>query len=144
MKRLFIWTILVSVFLFPIIEVSASSIDCPDVNKLEQTSLEDKQEFLKALETIIPEMYGSDEDADKYGEWKIITATPFPKTVGVFRDDIYRRIAANYCGEDVSSKSWLARIYFPKWEGVSSSLSQGQLFLAKNEEQGWFVWFCYH
>lgn len=124
--------------------VHAQPETCPNVNELEKVTIDDKDDFLKALETIIPETYEKGDMADKYSEWRIRTALPFPKTVGIETDEIYYEMAKNFCGNEVADKSWLARVYFPKWEGISVSASEGQIFVAKSKEKGWFVWFRYH
>jgi hypothetical protein len=50
-------------------------------------------------------------------------------------------MAKNFCGKEIADRSWLVRVYFPKWEGKSASNLEGQIFLAKSKEKGWFVWF---
>lgn len=124
--------------------VSAGSVECPEPGNLEKTSVKNEKELRKALETIIPKVYEHGDDADMYSEWKIITVTPFPKTVGDKQNEVYYEMAINFCGKEVAEKSWLARIHFPKWEGQSASNSEGQIFVAKNKDEGWFVWFRYH
>ncbi|MEE3952767.1 hypothetical protein [Peribacillus frigoritolerans] len=51
-------------------------------------------------------------------------------------------MAKTFCGKEIAEKSWLVRLDFPKAPGAN--LAQGQIFLAKSKEKGWFVWFRYH
>ncbi|QOY34670.1 hypothetical protein AWH56_018350 [Anaerobacillus isosaccharinicus] len=143
MKKLLI---LIFIFLFFSIPISvyAQPEKCPDVSDLEDVTVEGRAEFLKALETLIPLTYEKGELAEFYSDWKVITALPFPKTVGREKDEGYYGMAKNFCGKEVADKSWLARIYFPKWEGISASSLEGQIFVAKSKEKGWYVWFRYH
>lgn len=115
---------------------------CPNSQELEE--VQDHEEFLRALQTVVPETYQKGELAEMYTDWRVITALPFPKTVGREQDEIYYEMAKNFCGKEVAEKSWLARLYFPKWEGTSVSALEGQIFVAKSQQQGWFVWFQYH
>ncbi|WP_251025479.1 MULTISPECIES: hypothetical protein [unclassified Bacillus (in: firmicutes)] len=51
-------------------------------------------------------------------------------------------MAKTFCSKEIAEKSWLIRLDFPKATGAN--LGQGQIFLAKSKEKGWFVWFQYH
>ncbi len=124
--------------------VNAQPAKCPNLNELEDTNIEDRDEILKALETLVPLTYETGELAEMYTQWKVITAVPFPNTVGNAKDESYYGMAKNFCGEEIANKSWLVRLYFPKFEGISASALEGQIFVAKSKEQGWFVWFRYH
>ena len=120
-----------------------SDVKCPDVKQLEKTSMKDKEELLKALKEIVPATYQKGEHGEMFSEWEVITALPFPKTAEK-KDAVYDEMAKNFCGEAVAEQSWLVRLYFPKWEGKSASALEGQIFIAKDKEDGWFVWFRYH
>ncbi|WP_245799121.1 hypothetical protein [Virgibacillus siamensis] len=144
MKKMMIILLALMMFGIATDNVRASSVECPNPGDLEQTSVKNEKELRKALEKIIPKVYAQGDDADMYSEWKIITATPFPKTVGDKQNEVYYEMAINFCGTDVAAKSWLVRIHFPKLEGKSASNAEGQIFLAKSKEKGWFVWFRYH
>lgn len=125
--------------------VHAETLDCPEVSDLEETTEKDRQEFMEALEGFIKNIYISDDEyGHLYEEWEVITAKPFPDTESSAYDEIYYEMAKNFCGEEVANRSWLTRIYFPKWSGISASNLEGQLFVAKSKENGWFVWFRYH
>src|SRR5699024_9286170 len=113
-------------------------VRCPNAELLADTSIEDKDELLEALHTIIPNTYEEGEDAHLYYDWEIITALPFPETVGIEQEEVYYQMAKNFCGEDIADRSWLVRIHFPNWEGKSASASEGQIFLAKNNNDRWF------
>ncbi|WP_246206693.1 hypothetical protein [Virgibacillus ihumii] len=144
MKKIMLVTLALLLFGTTAGSVRAGSVECPEPSDLEETSMDDEKELRKALEKIIPKVYAQGDDADMYSEWKIITAKSFPKTVGDNHNEVYYEMAINFCGKDVAEKSWLVRIHFPKWEGKSASNAEGQIFLAKNKEKGWFVWFRYH
>ena len=119
--------------------------NCPRESNLVETSNEDREELTKALGTLIPETYiQGDENGEYYSDWSIITVTPLPMTIGSQKDDIYYEIAKNFCGKEVANKSWLIQMNFPQWEGVSASNTEGQIFVAKTKEKGWFVWYRYH
>ncbi|WP_244513499.1 hypothetical protein [Oceanobacillus limi] len=120
-------------------------VKCPTVDQLAETSLDDKDDLLEALEKIVPDTYGEGDYGNFYSEWEVKTAKPFPKTVGEEEEEAYYGMAKNFCDEEVANKSWLVKLYFPRWEGKSASALEGQIFLAKSKEKGdWFVWFRYH
>ncbi|MFC5605069.1 hypothetical protein [Sporosarcina koreensis] len=118
--------------------------ECPVLSELMQTSIKDRKEVIEALNTLIPKTYGTglDEYPGMYTEWNVVTAKPFPKTVGNKDEEDYFGMAKNFCGKEIAEKSWLVRLHFPKAPGAD--LAQGQIFIAKNKEKGWFVWFRYH
>jgi len=119
--------------------------DCPRESDLLQTSNDDREELTRALGTLIPETYiKGDENGDYYNEWSIITVTPLPMTIGSHTEDIYYEIAKNFCQKEVANKSWLIQLHFPKWDGVSTSNNEGEIFVAKSKEKGWYVWYRYH
>lgn len=144
MKKQIIIMFIISILTFSLLEMNAEAAECPKPSNLEKMSLKDKEEFLKALNTLVPVTYEKGEFAEKYTKWEVRAAIPFTDTVGNKQDEIYYAMAKNFCGKEVADKSWLARLYFPKWEGISASASEGQLFIAKSKEKGWFVWFRYH
>ncbi|PEJ59975.1 hypothetical protein CN601_00130 [Bacillus sp. AFS017336] len=117
--------------------------ECPVLSNLEKTSMKDQNEVIKALNSIIPKTYvASSDDPDIYTKWNVLTAKPFPKTVGVKEEEDYYGMAKYFCGKEIAEKSWLVRLDFPKAPGAS--IGQGQIFLAKDKKKGWFVWFRYH
>ncbi|WP_336060105.1 hypothetical protein [Peribacillus frigoritolerans] len=117
--------------------------ECPVLSELEKTSIKDKKEVIEVLNTLIPKTYGKlDDFPDIYTKWDVVTAKPFPKTVGNKDEEDYFGMAKTFCGKEVAGKSWIVHLDFPKAPGAS--LAQGQIFLAKNKEKGWFVWFRYH
>lgn len=105
-------------FSLPIIEAKAQPKKCPVLSELEKTSLMDRHELVEALNTLIP------------------------KTVGNKAEENYFGMAKTFCGKEIAEKSWLVRLNFPKAPGAD--LAQGQIFLSKSKEKGWFVWFRYH
>ncbi|MGV2448105.1 UNVERIFIED_CONTAM: hypothetical protein FO527_29375 [Bacillus sp. ATCC 13368] len=128
---------------FGSIQGYAQPKECPVLSELEKTSIKDKKEVIKVLNTLIPKTYGKlNEFPDIYTMWNVVTATPFPKTVGNKNEEDYFGMAKTFCGKEIAEKSWLVRLDFPKAPGAN--LAQGQIFLAKSKEKGWFVWFRYH
>ncbi|MFJ5771700.1 hypothetical protein [Psychrobacillus sp. NPDC093180] len=125
-------------------ESYAQPKNCPVLSELEVTSLQDKKEVIEALNTLIPKTYGTglDDFPYMYTKWNVVTAKPFINTVGNKVEEGYFGMAKTFCGKEIAEKSWLVRLDFPKAPGAD--LAQGQIFLAKSKEIGWFVWFRYH
>jgi hypothetical protein len=117
MKLLCFLVIIISFFSFTIIKAQAQPAECPKINEIEETTIRDKTDFLKALQTIVPDTYQKGDFTKFYTDWRVITATPFPLTVGKEKDGVYYGMAKNFCGKEVADRSWLVRLYFPKWEG---------------------------
>ncbi|WP_246938978.1 hypothetical protein [Bacillus pinisoli] len=143
MKMLTLMTITITSMISAPILGSAQPEKCPVLSELEATSIKDREEIIRALTTLIPKTYGTGLEGfpDLYTRWNIVTAKPFPKTVGN-EDEAYFGMAKTFCGKEIAEKSWLVRLDFPKAPGAN--LAQGQIFLAKSKEKGWFVWFRYH
>ena len=143
MKKLYALILIISLFTLVSFEVFAQPKKCPVLSEIEKTSLKDKKEVIEALNTLIPKTYGTglDDLPDIYTEWNVVTAKPFPNTVGHKEED-YFGMAKTFCGKEIAERSWLVRLNFPKAPGAD--LAQGQIFLAKSNEKGWFVWFQYH
>lgn len=146
MKKTACTTLLLIILFFSLVSLEsyAQSKKCPELSELEKTSLEDKKEVIEALNTLIPKTYGTglDDFPDMYTKWNVVTAKPFLNTVGNKEEEGYFGMAKTFCGKEIAEKSWLVRLDFPKSPGAD--LAQGQLFLAKSKEKGWFVWFRYH
>lgn len=143
-KRLFFLVMIISFFSFTTIKADAQPTECPVLSELEKTSIKDKKEVVEALNTLIPKTYGTglEDFPDIFTKWNVVTAKPFLKTVGNKEEEDYFGMAKTFCGKEIAEKSWLVRLDFPKAPGAN--LAQGQIFLAKNKEKGWFVWFRYH
>ena len=135
---------MILLFSFPIIEANAQPKKCPVLSELKKTSIKDRKEVIEALNTLIPKTYGTgiDDFPDMYTKSNVVTAKPFPKTIGNKEEKNYFGMAKTFCGKEIAEKSWLVRLDFPKAPGAD--LAQGQIFLAKSKEKGWFVWFRYH
>ncbi|MEG9295053.1 hypothetical protein V6B33_01210 [Mangrovibacillus sp. Mu-81] len=144
MKALTLSLFAISFFTLGSVEVHAQSNDCPVLSELEQTSIQDTKEVIGALNSLIPKTYGTgiDDFPGIYTKWSIVTAKPFPETVGNKEEEVYFGMAKSFCGKEIAEMSWLVRLEFPQAPGAS--LAQGQIFLAKSKEKGWFVWFQYH
>ena len=141
---MYVLILIISLFTLVSFEAYAQPENCPVLSELEKTSLKDKKEVVEALNTLIPKTYGTglDDLPDLYTKWNVVTAKPFPKTVGNKIEEGYFGMAKTFCGKEIAEKSWLVRLDFPKAPGAD--LAQGQIFLAKSKEKGWFVWFRYH
>ena len=155
MKKSFLTLILIGVVIISIsFVVNADSDktssetkveDCPEASDLVDTSIYDRDEVVETLQTLIPETYiKGDEYGEYYSEWSIIIARPLPMTIDDIENDVYFEIAKNFCGKEVANKSWVIKMNFPKWKGVSDSNMEGQIFLAKNKDKGWYMWYRYH
>jgi len=141
---MYVLILIMSLFTFVSFEAYAQPKNCPVLSELEKISLKDKKEVIEALNTLIPKTYGTglEDLPDLYTKWNVVTAKPFPKTVGNKIEEGYFGMAKTFCGKEIAEKSWLVRLDFPKAPGAD--LAQGQIFLAKSKEKGWFVWFRYH
>jgi len=155
MKKPFLILMLISVVIISIsFAVNADSDttssekkveDCPEASDLLDTTIYDRDVVVETLKTLIPETYiNGDEYGEYYSDWSIITARPLPMTIGDSVNDVYFEIAKNFCGKEVANKSWLIRLNFPKWEGVSDSNMESQIFMAKSKDKGWYLWYRYH
>jgi hypothetical protein len=144
MRMLTMIIITISILFFSSFQGYAQPKECPVLSELEQTTIKDKKEVIEALNTLIPKTYGTgiDDFPDIYTKWNIVTAKPFPNTVGNKEEEGYFGMAKTFCGKEIAEKSWLVRLDFPKAPGAN--LAQGQIFLAKSKEKGWLVWFQYH
>ncbi len=102
--------------------------NCPVLSDLEKTSLEDKKEVIKVLNTLIPKTYGIgiDDFLDMYTKWNVVTAKPFLNTVDNKEERAYFGMAKTFCGKEIAEKSWLVRLDFLKASGAD--LVQGQIF----------------
>ncbi|WP_085991254.1 hypothetical protein [Oceanobacillus senegalensis] len=143
MKKIAIILTLILFIFVPNQIYAQPDIKCPNAKQLKETSIKEKDELRKALEQIVPDTYEKGELGDMFSEWEILTALPFQDTVSS-KDEVYYKMAKTFCGETIANKSWLVRLYFPKWEGKSASALEGQIFLAQNKDDEWFVWFRYH
>ncbi|MEH7454180.1 hypothetical protein [Gottfriedia acidiceleris] len=144
MKMKFLLMVTIVMWSLGSIQVHAQPTKCPVLSDLDKTSMKNQKEVIEVLNTLIPKTYGTglEDLPDIYTKWNVVTAKPFPKTVGVKEEEDYFGMAKHFCGKEIAEKSWLVRLDFPKAPGAN--LAQGQIFLAKSKENGWFVWFRYH
>lgn len=143
-KLLYVLILILILFTLVSLESYAQPKNCPVLSDLEKTSLKDKKRVIDVLNTLIPKTYGIgiDDFPDMYTKWNVVSAKPFPNTVDNIEEEVYFEMAKTFCGKEIAEKSWLVRLEFPKAPGAD--LAQGQIFLAKSKEKGWFVWFQYH
>ncbi len=138
---------MVGMFLFASIIVTSNTSyaqqkECPDAHTLEVVSIENIPEVEKALRVLVPIAYEVGEFPELYSEWEVVTLKPFPRTVGKSEEENYYGMAKYFCGEEVADRSWFVRLHFLKVK--ADSRNQGQIFIAKKEKSGWFVWFKNH
>jgi hypothetical protein len=120
----------------------AQPAECPDPNDLMEVPMEEVNQVLDALKHVVPISYEIGEFPEYYSKWELVTIKPFPLTVKNSDERDYYEMAKNFCGKEVAERSWLVRLHFPRVKAASAS--QGQIFLAKKKNSGWFVWFKYH
>lgn len=135
MKKIVI-SLLTLFILFPYQIGAQANVECPSVDQLEATSLHNKDELIQALEKIVPSTFGESDYGNHFSEWEVVTAQPLNKEA-----EKEYKMSTNYCGQAVADKSWLVTLHFPRWEGKSETATKGQIFLAKNKDDGWFVWY---
>ncbi|MGE7674556.1 hypothetical protein ACQKMV_13380 [Lysinibacillus sp. NPDC094403] len=122
MKKLYALILIISLFTFVSFESYAEPKNCPVLSDLEKTSLKDKKDVIEALNTLIPETYGIgiDDFPDMYTKWNVVSAKPFPNTIGNKEEEAYFGMAKTFCGKEIAEKSWLVRLDFPKAPGASN------------------------
>ncbi|WP_453991876.1 hypothetical protein [Bacillus nitroreducens] len=135
MKKIVI-SLLSLTFLFPFKVGAQATVECPNVSQLENTSTENKDELIKALETIIPRTFGESDYGNHFGEWEVVAAEPLDETLTK-----EYQMSSKYCGQDVADKSWVVDLHFPRWEGKSEIATKSQIFVSKSKENGWFIWY---
>lgn len=115
--------------------VSEQSESCPNVADLVNPGPHAAKEIRAALPKLIRKTYGNDP---RYRVWEVkrMISLADPES------SPYSDMAKQQCGEEVAERSWLVELFFPKFL-PSSSLSQGQIFVAKTKK-GWMVWYRYH
>jgi hypothetical protein len=120
LKTLGLLLFIMSFFTLGSFEVHAQPKECPVLSELEQTSIKNRNEVIEALNTLIPKTYGNgiDNFPDIYTTWNVVSAKPFPKTVGN-KEEAYFGMAKTFCGKEIAKKSWLVRLDFPKAPGAT-------------------------
>ncbi|WP_391208485.1 hypothetical protein [Psychrobacillus sp. L4] len=111
---------------------------CPNTEILLKTTEKDKDELVKALNGIIPKVYGS---SLVYKEWRIEVIKPMPLLTGF--EENYYKMAINFCGKRVAGHSWFVRLRFPRLLPAQSA-SLRELYVVKDKYNKWFPWFQYH
>lgn len=120
----------------------AQPLECPNPKDLLEVPVEEVNQVIDSLKVFVPTLYEVGEFPEYYSKWDLITVKPFPLTVKNSEERDYYEMAKNFCGKEVADRSWLVRLHFPRVKAASAS--QGQIFLAKKKNSGWFVWFKYH
>lgn len=128
-----------ALLLFLFYPYSARANSCPNPNELQDTTLDEQEELLQALHSLVPEIFRG----DVFVNWEVMSATPFPMTIGKQEESPFFEWAKQMCGGQVTEKSWLVRLYFPTLADLRSHFSERQLFVAKNQQNDWFVWYQY-
>ncbi len=124
------------VILFPFQVGAQARVECPSVSLLEDISNTNKDELIQALETIIPRTFGESDYGNHFSDWEVVTAQPLDEKVAK-----EYQMSTKYCGQEVADKSWLVTLHFPRWEGKSDIAADGQIFVSKSKDNGWFVWY---
>jgi hypothetical protein len=120
----------------------AQPVECPNAKDLVIVPVEEVNQVIDSLKVLVPTLYEVGEFPEYYSKWELVTIKPFPLTVKNSDERDYYEMAKNFCGKKVADRSWLVRLHFPRVKAASAS--QGQIFLAKKKNSGWFVWFKYH
>lgn len=89
MKKSVVFTLLLLLLNPASISVSAQPKECAKLDKLEDTSIKDKNDVVSALKTLIPEAYEVGIYPDIYSQWKVFSALPFLYVGGNEEDDEY-------------------------------------------------------
>ncbi|MDG4655344.1 hypothetical protein P6P90_03700 [Ectobacillus antri] len=127
------------IFMFPTVSLGdILGSECPKSENLVRTTDKDKDELVKALNEIIPKVYGA---SPEYKEWKIEIIEPMPSLTGF--EENYYKMAINFCGKEVADHSWFVRLRFPRLLPAQSA-SLGELYIVKDKNNNWFAWFQYH
>lgn len=107
--------------------------NCPNTNTFAETSINNKNELLMKLNEIVPIAY-----PDKmYKEWNVLEIEPL-----INYDKEYYKMVKKLCNKEVAENSWLVELEFPKFL-PSASASTGIMFVVKDKEKGWYVWYTY-
>lgn len=77
-----------------------------------------------------------------YKEWKVSEMVPLYKAEGINYDKVYYKIVEKLCNKEVADHSWLVELEFPNFL-PSASASTGIMFVVKDNEKGWYVWYTY-
>ena len=120
----------------------AQPVECPNAKDLLDVPVEEVNQIIGSLKVLVPTLYEVGDFPEYYSKWELVTVKPFPLTVKNSDERDYYEMAKNFCGKEVADRSWLVRLHFPRVKAASAS--QGQIFLAKKKNNGWFVWFKYH
>ncbi|MDS9471151.1 hypothetical protein [Sporosarcina pasteurii] len=111
---------------------------CPATDALIQTTSKDKAELLRKLNELVQDAY----PYDIYSEWEVQEAIPLRSLIGVPYDEAYFMMAQRLCNKRVADNSWLIKVQFPKLL-PSASASAGIMFVTKDKQNGWYVWYTY-
>ena len=138
--RKILMPILILFFIFPTVSLGEKldGSECPNNEMLMKTTEKDKDELVKALNIIIPKVYGSHLD---YKGWRIEVIKSMPLLTGF--EEVYYKMAINFCGKEVADHSWYVRLRFPRLLPAQSA-SLGELYIVKEKNNKWFPWFQYH
>ena len=112
--------------------------NCPNTNTFAETSINNKSELLMKLNEIVPIAY-----PDKmYKEWNVLEIEPLHKAKGINYYKEYYKMVKKLCNKEVAENSWLVELEFPEFL-PSASASTGIMFVVKDKEKGWNVWYTY-
>jgi hypothetical protein len=128
---LFVTTIFMILTLFGVThaeQLDENQFTCPKIEDLVKISSKSEWEIRKVLNIIIPQTFKGSE----YKKWEVIKIKP------LLHSKNYYEMGKTLCGKEVSERTWLVQMNFPK---LTIGGTKGYLLLAKNNENGWFVWY---
>lgn len=141
MKKIFLFMILMSFpywFVIAKAELPYLVPTCPNTNTLAETSINNKDELLIKLNELIRVAYPD----EKFNEWNVLEVKPLSKVSRSKYDKAYYRMAKKLCNKEVADNSWLVEFEIPELL-PSASAATRVMFVAKDRETGWFVWYTY-
>lgn len=140
MKKISILIVLIC-FLFVFVSVKADlpylEPKCPNTKTLVNTSITNKDELVQQLNKLIRDAYPD----EMYKEWNVMEIEPLHEAPEDY-DEIYFEMVKKLCNKEVAKNSWLVELEFPRLL-PSASASTGIMFIVKDKERGWYVWYTY-
>lgn len=140
MKKFSVFIVLIS-FTFVFLSVKAdlpySEPICPNTKTVVKTSSANKDELLLKLNKLIRNAYPD----EMYKEWNVMEIKPLHEATEDY-DEVYFEMVKKLCNEEVAKNSWLIELEFPRLL-PSASASTGIMFLMKDKDRGWYVWYTY-
>lgn len=115
-----------------------TEINCPKPEMLLLPTESDREKLIIALNELIPKFYSTKPE---YEEWNIEVIKPIWSLTG--DNEGYYEMAKHFCGREVANRSWFVRLRFSRLFPAQSA-SLGEIYVAKDKQDNWIVWFQYH